>query len=39
MSFSRVSAMTLRRSGGQWRALLSGSIEGIAAAFGKGSAG
>ncbi len=33
MTFSRVSAMTLRRFEGQWRALLSGNIEGIAAAL------
>jgi len=33
MTFSRVSAMTLRKFEGQWRALLSGNIEGIAAAL------
>lgn len=38
MTFSRVSAMTLRRSEGQWRALLSGNIEGIAAALARSSA-
>lgn len=33
LTFSRVSAMTLRKFEGQWRALLSGNIEGIAAAL------
>ena len=33
LTFSRVSAMTLRKFDGQWRALLSGNIEGIAAAL------
>jgi len=33
LTFSRVSAMTLRKFEGHWRALLSGNIEGIAAAL------
>ena len=33
LTFSRVSAMTLRKFDGQWRALLSSNIEGIAAAL------